>query len=251
MLQRWGLAGAILLLAGQATAQDTLRIRMSEAMLAEGFDKHILPRFRFKHRIGLSPVGAGAEAELALVVAGAEGTRVFVTLEGEPVTLTVLSDAPDAVAAAATFEDWLTSSPGQAAVNGFEVNGQAVFTTEIVQEVVVAPVQLDGDVQQGSELALRHCGRCHVVDERNRMGGIGSTPSFAALRGRDNWSDLFLAYWTQNPHPSFTQVTGLTEPFNDQNPTHIWAVELSMQDIEAITAFVGTLEPLDLGPPIR
>ena len=55
----------------------------------------------------------------------------------------------------------------------------------------------------------------------------------------------------QNPHPSFTQVTGLTEPFNDQNPTHIWAVELSMQDIEAITAFVGTLEPLDLGPPIR
>ena len=83
------------------------------------------------------------------------------------------------------------------------------------------------------------------------MGGIGSTPSFAAMRARANWFDLFSKYWSENPHPSFTEVVGVTEPFGEDNVTHIVPVQITLRDIDAIIAFVETLEPLDLGRPIR
>ena len=34
----------------------------------------------------------------------------------------------------------------------------------------------------GEKLSYIDCGRCHVIGERNRMGGIGSTPGFAVNR---------------------------------------------------------------------
>jgi len=239
------------LCAAQVSAQEALRVRMTEAMLAAGFDKHLLTRFKFKHRIALEPVTPDGAAELALLPGGDDGRRVFSTLDGQSVRLRILSDAPEVAEAAETFRGWLTSGPGKAAVESFAVDGRAFFTTQVQQVAVEAAVEVDGDIAQGSDLAIRHCGRCHVVDQRNRMGGIGSTPSCAALRGRDNWSDLFLSYWTKNPHPSITQVAGLTEPFSAERPAHIHAVELTMTEVEAITAFVGELVPLDLGPPIQ
>jgi hypothetical protein len=112
-------------------------------------------------------------------------------------------------------------------------------------------VVIEGDAVQGSRLALVHCGRCHVIDKRNRMGGIGSTPSFAALRGRTAWHELFLKFFTENPHPSFTQVEGVTIPFGPDRVAHIAPVEVTLDEIDAITAFVATLTPKDLGAPMR
>jgi mono/diheme cytochrome c family protein len=110
---------------------------------------------------------------------------------------------------------------------------------------------IEGDVALGSLLSLQHCGRCHVVDKRNRMGGIGSTPSFPALRGRDGWADLFRKYWTENPHPSFTQVAGVTEPFDPDRPAFIAPVTVTLEEIDAIVAFVATITPKDLGGAVR
>ena len=83
------------------------------------------------------------------------------------------------------------------------------------------------------------------------MGGIGSTPSFAALRGRSNWSDLFRKFFLENPHPSFTQVAGVTDPFDPNKALHVAPVEITMDEIEAITAFVATIEAKDLGGRVQ
>ncbi|NRB00132.1 MAG: hypothetical protein HRU32_09970 [Rhodobacteraceae bacterium] len=233
-------------------AQDAVRVQMTALMLDSGFDKHLLPRFKFKHRITLEPVKPGEDAEIALVIGGSEGAKVFATTGGAIVRLVTLSTDEGVAGAAGTFRTWLNSTPGKSAIDAFAPDGTQVFSSEIAEaQTPVVEEEIVGDAALGSDLALRHCGRCHVVDERNRMGGIGSTPSFAALRGRDNWSALFLAYYVKNPHPSFTQVLGLTEPFTAARPSHVQPVELTLEDVEAITAFVGTLEPLDLGRPVQ
>ncbi len=216
---------------------------MPEQMLSEGFDKQLLPRFKFKHRITIAPVTEG-DADM---VFGAEGNRVFQRIDGEIVRLEIRTED----AGARTFLDWLRSGPGKAAIESFKPDGSQVYTTERAAVVIEKTETFDGDTATGSRLALVHCGRCHVVDERNRMGGIGSTPSFAALRGRSNWSDLFRAFWAHNPHPSFTQVAGVTEPFDPNKALHVAPVEITMEEVEAITAFVATLKPKELGRPVQ
>lgn len=240
------LARAIVLagtLAASPLAAQDLTILMTERMIEEGLDKQLLPRFRFKHRIDIAPVTEG-EADMAL---GDEGTQVFARIGGEPVRLDILTDDKGA----ATFLDWLRSGPGKAAIESFAPEGEPIYTTQKAVAKVETPETFDGDRETGSRLALVHCGRCHVVDERNRMGGIGSTPSFAALRGRENWSDLFLKFFFENPHPSFTQVEGVTEPFDPNKAIHVAPVEITMEEIEAITAFVSTIEPKDLGRRVQ
>ncbi len=224
-------------------AKADLTLLMSEEMVASGFDKQILPRFKFKHRISVTPVTEG-EADM---VFGADGSRVFQAIEGDVVRLDIRTENPEAK----TFLEWLKSGPGKAAIEAFEPDGRQVYTTEVAVVVVETEEVFEGDTATGSRLALVHCGRCHVVDQRNRMGGIGSTPSFAALRGRDNWSDLFRAFWAHNPHPSFTQVEGVTEPFDPNKAVHVAPVEITMDEIEAITAFVATIQPKSLGRPVQ
>jgi hypothetical protein len=216
-------------------------------MTDSGFLKHILPRFKLKHRIAVVPVGPGDDADLELVPDGATGTRVFAATDGPVYRLVLRTDT----AASGKFRDWLTSEPGKAAVTSFPRGGPPAFTTDLPEAVIEAVIEITGDAALGSKLALRHCGRCHVVDKRNRMGGIGSTPSFRAMRARPHWFDLFQKYWTENPHPSFTEVVGVTEPFDASHVSHIAPVQITLDQIDAITAFVGTLAPKDLGRPVQ
>jgi len=237
---------ALCLLAMPVSAQD-LRLAAPTQMADSGFLRHILPRFKFKHRVVLVPVAPGVEAEIALIPGGSDGARVFADTRGTEYRVVLQSDDPGA----AKFLDWLRSAPGKAAIESFPRDAPPAYTTTLAPVAVVKEVEIDGDAVLGSRLALRHCGRCHVVDKRNRMGGIGSTPSFAAMRGRPHWFDLFQKYWSENPHPSFTEVVGVTEPFSDTHLTHIAPVKVTLDEIDAITAFVETLEPLDLGRPIQ
>lgn len=218
-------------------------------MLESGFDKQILPRFGFKHRIRVTPVAEG-EADLELSDQPG-GFRIMADGEDRVWYLAILTDEAEAAEKAATFLEWLQSTPGKAAIESFAPEGSQIYSTEIRVVVVQEVETFDGDKVQGAHLALVHCGRCHVVDERNRMGGIGSTPSFAALRGRENWSDLFRAFYVQNPHPSFTQVEGVTEPFDPNRQIHIAPVEITLDEIEAIAAFVETIKPKDLGSGVQ
>lgn len=228
-------------------AQDAdLRLAVPADMYENGFMKHLLPRFGFKTRIRIEPVPAGETADLAFTT-GTEGKPLFTDADGTEYRFAVATDDAARLEKIAKFEDWLDSDPGKAAIEGFPPDGPSLYQLGAVTVEVVAEVELDGDIAAGSKLALQHCGRCHVVDERNPFGGIGSTPSFPALRGRIGWSDLFLAFWTENPHPSFTQVDGMTEPFDPLRPAHIAPLLLTLEDIDAITAYVGTLEPKNLG----
>lgn len=107
------------------------------------------------------------------------------------------------------------------------------------------------DWEPGEKLTLFHCGRCHVINERNKYGGIGSTPSFGALRTMDDWEDRFDAFWTLAPHPAFTQVEGVTEPFPINRPSPIYPMELTLDEVETIKIFTRTIAPKDLGAEVR
>jgi hypothetical protein len=99
----------------------------------------------------------------------------------------------------------------------------------------------------GEKLTILNCGRCHVVSPKNRMGGIGSTPSFAVLRTIADWEDRMRAFWTLRPHPSFTQIEGVTDPFPEDRPAHIHPVTLTLKEVERIVAYARTIPPADLG----
>jgi len=59
-----------------------------------------------------------------------------------------------------------------------------------------------------------------------------------------------LAFFAEAPHPSFTHVIDVTEPFTPERPSHIAPVEITLEDLDAITAFVATMEPKDLGAQV-
>ena len=99
----------------------------------------------------------------------------------------------------------------------------------------------------GEKLTLLHCGRCHVVNEKNRMGGIGSTPSFPVMRGRENWEERMRAFYGEPPHAAITQIEGVTDPFPINRPPPIHPMRLTLEEIDKIIDYVRTLEPPDLG----
>ena len=103
------------------------------------------------------------------------------------------------------------------------------------------------DYAPGEKLTLVNCGRCHVVSPKNRMGGIGSTPSFRALRSFPDWEDRMKAFWTLRPHPSFTQIEGMTPPFPPDRPAHVHPITLTLDELDRIIAYARTVEPADLG----
>jgi mono/diheme cytochrome c family protein len=46
-------------------------------------------------------------------------------------------------------------------------------------------------VERGLKVVREHCTRCHVVPGINPYGGIGSTPSFSAMKWLDDWAYRF------------------------------------------------------------
>ena len=246
----WPAAGAILcavLAAGPVPAQDRAFGLAVPGHLAEsGFLDFVLPRFSLKTSVRvtvLPPADAGAHAALG---PDKQGRAVF-TGQGETWRLAVLDTGNPHVA---RFSDWLSSDPGQAAVAGFEVDGAAPFGPPEEEETQVVALDLGGDAARGADLSLSLCGRCHVVGDVNRLDGIGSTPSFAVLRTFGDWQRRFTAFYALNPHPSFTQVADVTPPFDPMRPPAIAPVEMSLDQLDDIVAYVAQIPPADLGPPI-
>jgi len=113
-----------------------------------------------------------------------------------------------------------------------------------------APV-LAQDWAPGERLTFVNCGRCHVIGERNRMGGIDSTPGFPVIRTWEDWERKMRGFYALNPHPAFTQVAGVTPPFASNLPSPIHPVRLTEAEIETIVEYARTVAPADLGAPIR
>ncbi|WP_386630017.1 hypothetical protein [Sulfitobacter geojensis] len=229
------------LLASPVSAQDKAFTLQAPASLSEtGFLKHLLPRFSLKTGIRITPVTGTADAAF-----GTTGTPVFKAGE----TLWHLSgtggDAVD------TFEAWLLSDIGKRTIEAFAPQGTPLFSAQLSDATTVEPVAITGDAALGEAVSLKRCGRCHVINDTNRMKAIGSTPSFALMRGFPDWQERFETFFLRKPHPAFTQVAEVTEDFADNLPSPIAPIEVTLEEIAAIVGFVALISPADLGAPLQ
>ncbi len=250
---RWrlGLAAVLMLAAAGAGAEERrITVAASPELIESGLLKHMLPRFSLKTGIRATPVPLepGIEAEVLIGPAVDGGQPVF---RGGQTVYLAGAGAGAKQALAGRFLDWLASEIGQRTVASFAPDGQALYKPAAGARVEVKGPAVTGDALAGERLALVNCGRCHVVGEKNRMGGIDSTPSFAVLRTLGDWERRFRAFFTLNPHPSFTQVPGVTPPFDDERPPPIAPLEITLADLDAILAYAASLAPAELAEPLK
>ncbi|WP_235862269.1 hypothetical protein [Roseovarius litorisediminis] len=228
-----------------ARADDrTFRLSVPDALIETGLMKHLLPRFSLKTGVRIELVPEATEAEITL--SSGKGRPVF---SDSKTTWHLRLHAQDH-AGAARFADWLNSEVGQRTLTSFEVDGTAHYTLPDAVEEIDGAVQFEGNAVRGRALSVRHCGRCHVVSEDNRMNAIGSTPSFFVLRAMSDWDVRFQSFYALNPHPAFTQIAEVTKPFPIHQPPPIIPVEITLDDLEAILAYVSDVAPADLGAPL-
>ncbi|KIN70324.1 hypothetical protein Z945_3700 [Sulfitobacter noctilucae] len=237
----WKVAISLALLASPIAAQDkAFSLQAPDTLVQTGFLKHLLPRFSLKTGVRITVTEGAGDAAL-----GAEGMPVFA--QGETVWHFTSPGGEDMDA----FQDWLLSEVGKRTIEAFAPDGTPLFSADVGRVQAVETTQITGNVVRGEAVSLSQCGRCHVVNETNRMNAIGSTPSFALMRTFPDWQERFETFFMLRPHPAFTQVTGITEPFPENLPSPIAPIEVSWEDIEAIGAYVGSITPADLGKPIQ
>lgn len=233
----------LLLLPYPTLAQDKIvRLSAPEMLTATGLLAYILPRFSLKTQVRVELV----EPDRADLVLGQDGPALFQGI-GQIWHMDVRNpDDP----ATAKLAGWLTSDVGKRAVTGFAPDGEPLFRPpENVQSQSVA-ITLDGDAALGLRVSRQHCRRCHVVDDDKRIVGIGSTPSFAVLRSLADWKDRFSAFYALNPHPSFTIIADVTQPFPADSPPTIVPIKMTLDEVEAVLAYVAELPAADLGAPL-
>lgn len=229
------------LLATPIVAQEkAFSLQAPEILIKTGFLKHLLPRFSLKTGVRITLSDDSTEA-----VFGNAGTPVFAS--GDTVWHLSKTDGPYTDA----FEKWLLSDVGKRTIEAFARDGKALFSAEVTKAVVGEETVLTGDAALGEKVSLTQCGRCHVVNDSNRMNAIGSTPSFALMRTFPDWQERFETFFMLRPHPAFTQVTDITEPFAAHLPSPIAPIEVTWDEVEAITAYVGSITPADLGAPLQ
>jgi len=235
------LSVAIGLIASPLAAQNkTFDLQVPPELVETGFTKHLLPRFSLKTSIRITVTSDAGDAAF-----GDVGTPVF--RQGDTVWHLSKTDGPHTDA----FQDWLLSDVGKRTIEAFAPDGTALFSADINIKTVTQDNVIEGDLALGEEISLRSCGRCHVVNDKNRMNTIGSTPSFALMRTFEDWQNRFESFFVLKPHAAFTQVEGVTEPFAQHLPSPIAPIEVTLEDIEAITAYVGSITPADLGAPLQ
>lgn len=234
---------ACCVMAQPAVAQDAeLKLAVPQALEDTGFMQFLVPRFSLKTSLRITRVPQDAEAQMRL---GAEGTPVFVGM-GETWAL-----SHDGDARAERFLDWLESDIGQRTIASFAGENGEVFAAPTEVARVEEATVYTGDAALGETLSLSKCGRCHVINDKNRMKGMGSTPSFALMRSFPDWETRFATFHILKPHGSFTQIDGITEPFDPASPPPIVPVTMTLDDLDAILAFVSGIEPADLGAPLQ
>lgn len=233
---------ALSLLATAALAQEKrFTLAAPEVLAQSGVLKFILPRFSLKTGVRITIVSPDAPHDAAF---GAQGTPVF---QGEELWAFSAGPSPHA----ARFLDWLTSDVGKRTIDSFKVDGAAPFSSDVVVQVSQEVAAPEGDTLLGEAVSLERCGRCHVVNHKNRMKAIGSTPSFAVLRTFGDWRDRFETFYVLKPHGAFTQIAEVTPPFPETSPSPIVPIELTLDELDAVVAYVASIAPADLGAPIK
>ncbi len=234
--------------AGTAIAQERqFRLSVHPSLIKTGFLKYLLPRFSLKTGVRIAIVAPNEPADASFSTEKS-GTVAFSGSEQNWYLGTADTDRKKHVQ---RFAKWLASDVGHRTISSFKLGGIAPYSPKAKKVALIKVVATGGNVEVGEKLSLRHCGRCHVVNEKNRMNAIGSTPSFSLLRSFDDWKARFQTFYVLNPHPAFTQVEDVTEPFSDQRPSPIVPLELTLDDVAAIIDYTATISPADLGAPIK
>ncbi|MEO9825767.1 MAG: hypothetical protein ABJF50_15235 [Paracoccaceae bacterium] len=237
----WVAFALMLILASPSGAQDkAFELQAPDDLVATGFLKHLLPRFSLKTGIRITLIDGPGDAAF-----GKEGVPAF--RQDETIWHFASGDDPDTKA----FGDWLFSDVGKGTIESFKPEGIALFSADVAIEKEEEVAVLTGDLVLGESESLLKCGRCHAVNDKNRMNAIGSSPSFALMRSFPDWQSRFETFFLLKPHPAFTQVDGVTDPFPPHLPSPIAPIEVTMDQIEAITSYVGSIAPADLGAPIQ
>ena len=248
---RPGLVALSILAFAQAAAAEERRIALAAtpALLESGLLKYLLPRFSLKTGIRVSALELleGVEADVLIAPAEAIGAGSPAFRAGKAIYLArAVPDGPGDVRHAGRFVDWLLSKVGQRTVESFRADGRQVFLAAAGTKVQEPRARPTGDLDRGEKLSFLHCGRCHVIGPRNRMGGLGSTPSFAVLKTLNDWEVRFRGFYMLNPHPSFTQIPDVTDPFDEARPPPIVPLRITLEDLDAILAYVATIQPAQL-----
>ncbi|WP_425039017.1 hypothetical protein [Primorskyibacter sp. S187A] len=231
------------LIASSLGAQEReVLLHAPDTLVETGVMKYVLPRFSLKTQVRVTLV---PEAEAQMVLGA--GGRPLMTGIGETWGVALLEETDDV----ARFADWLWSDVGQRTLFAFAPEGKPLFGPPAIVEQEVVEITFDGDADEGEQVSIVQCGRCHAVNEKGRMSDIGSTPSFFVLRAMGDWEQRFGAFYVLKPHAAFTQVIDITDPFPADRPSPIVPVEISLDDLENIMAYVGALTPADLGAPIQ
>lgn len=213
-----------------------------------GFLHFLMPRFSLKTRI--RPVLEANNPDAELFWNTENGQPVMQGL-GQVFFVRLASRDTAETQKAQRFVDWLMSEIGQRTIEQFTVDGVLVFTAVQTESALPPEITFTGNVIRGEDLAFANCARCHEIGTRNLMKGIGSTPSFGLLRGLPDWQERFMTFYLRLPHPSITQIEGITQPFDPARPPSIIPLILTDVDLEDILGFVATVEPVDLGAVLQ
>lgn len=233
----------VVLLPGLARADDRqVTLYAPPALIESGLVQFIKPRFSLKTQVRVDIVDSAAAADLIL---GADGQALFSGLD----TVWHLEQQRD-TKGADRFADWLISEIGTRTILSFAPDGAPLFAPPPEEAIEVAALEITGDAIAGKEISYVKCSRCHVTERGRGIFGIGSTPSFAVMRGFEDWEARFAAFYVLNPHGAFTQVEGVTDPFPLDRPSPISPIILTLDDLDAILAYMAVLEPADLGEPL-
>lgn len=232
---------SLLLTATPSFAQEALGLAAAPEIAESGLLKHILPRFSLKTgvRVVADPAGPMVLAE------GPPGTPVL--KGGGRLYYLRLTEDPRQQ----RFLDWMLSDIGKRTIESFAPQGNPLFSTRFQTKSAPKLAKFTGDAARGARLALKNCGRCHVIGPQNPMAGISSTPSFPALRALPDWAERFETFYVRNPHPAFLQLEGITAGFDPQRPPPIVPLRITDAEFEAILAFVQATPAADLGAPVQ
>jgi hypothetical protein len=233
------------LFAHSALAQTkTFTLAAPPALVESGLLKFMLPRFSLKTSIRITVVAPGTSADATFSMDG-DGRPVF---KGPDDVWRLSHSGTDFTE---RFAEWIVSDVGKRTIESFKTEGVAVFSARFDDVVEEEVIEITGDTNLGEALSLQMCGRCHVISEKNKYNGLGSTPSFAVMRTFRDWDTRFQTFFLLKPHGAFTQIDGVTDPFPADRPSPIVPIELTLDELDAILAYTATIPPADLGAPIR
>lgn len=70
------------------------------------------------------------------------------------------------------------------------------------------------------------------------------------LRSLPDWEERFAAFYALNPHPSFTIIEDVTPPFPADRPPPLVPIRLTLDEVEAVLAYVTAMDAAELGAPL-